>query len=156
MKTIHASQSVPVRPLLLVGAALAVFALGACSERERDDLADKTATAVAESKAAAARTWADVKSYTFEKRSEFELKLKSQQAQLEADVSRLRAEYSSAEASASRKAALEELKSSEVEFKEKLAALGTATADTWDATRDQLAASWDRLQAAYAKARAEK
>lgn len=155
MQNHHASSTTRVRPLLLACATLAVVALGACSERERTEIADKTAAAVAESKAAAARTWADVKAYTFEKRSDFELKLKAQQADLEANLSRLRANYSAAEASASRQAAMEELKNSEADYKAKLAALGTATADTWDATRDQIAAAWDRLEAAYAKARVQ-
>lgn len=139
---------------LLIATGLAGLTLTGCSERKRDDLAEKTKDAYQDTKAAVAEGWGDLKSYTFEKRSDFTLKLKAQQAELEAGISKLRAEYSEANASASRKAAMNELKDAEANYKEKLAAVGNATADTWTAARDDVAAAWDRLQASYAKARA--
>lgn len=138
----------------LLAISFAGIALTGCSERKRDDLADKTKDAYQDTKAAVAEGWNDLKGYTFEKRSDFTLHLKAQQADLEAGISKLRSEYSEANASASRKAAMNELKDSEADYKEKLAALGNATADTWTAARDDVAAAWDRLQASYAKARA--
>lgn len=138
----------------LLTAGLAALVLTGCSERKRADLADKTKDAYQDTKAAVAQGWSDLKGYTYEKRSEFTLQLKAQQADLEAGISKLRAEYSEANASASRKAAMAELKDSEANYKEKLAAVGNATADTWTAARDDVAAAWDRLQASYAKARA--
>lgn len=149
--------------LLVIG--LAGLALTGCSERKRDDLTEKTKDAYQDTKAAVkeiaqdtktavVQGWGDLKAYTFEKRSDFTLHLKAQQADLEAGISKLRAEYSEANASASRKAAMNELKDSEANYKAKLAALGNATADTWTAARDDVAAAWDSLQASYAKARA--
>ena len=136
-------------------AATLVCGLAACSKSERNEIADKTKDAYQDTKAAVANGWSDVKSATFEKRTDFMLALKAQQAQLEAEVSKMRANYSEAAASASRKIAMEELKNSEADYKAKLGALGTATSDTWVAARDNVTAAWDRLQAAYAKARAE-
>ena len=149
--------------LLTLG--LVGLALTGCSERKRDDLAEKTKDAYQDTKVAVKEIardakdavvagWGDLKAYTFEKRSDFTLSLKARQADLEAGISKLRAEYSEATASASRKAAMNELKDSEANYKEKLAAVGNATADTWAAARDDAAAAWDRLQASYAKARA--
>jgi hypothetical protein len=144
---------------------LAGLALTGCSERKRDDLAEKTKDAYQDTKVAVKEIaqdtktalvegWSDLKGYTFEKRADFSLKLKAQQADLEAGISKLRAEYSEASASASRKTAMNELKDSEANYQTKLAAVGNATADTWTAARDDVAAAWDRLQASYAKARA--
>lgn len=151
MKPIHAMKN----PIHFTSVLLAVALVAGCSKNERTDLADKAKDAYQDTKAAVAKGWANVKSYTFEKRSDFALELKAMEAEFDANVSKLRAEYSEEKASASRKAAMEELRNSEADYKAKLAALGTATADTWDAARDDVAAAWDRLQAAYAKARAD-
>jgi hypothetical protein len=151
MNHIHAIQkTIPLPAFLLVTALLA-----GCSKGERAEIADKAKDAYHDTKSAVTRTWENVKSYTFEKRSDFALELKARQAELDAQLSRLRAEYSEEKASASRRAAMEELKNSEADYKAKLSALGTASADTWDAARDNVVAAWDRLQAAYAKARAD-
>lgn len=139
-------------PLLAIG--LAALAFTACSKASRDDVADKTKDAYQDTKAAVANGWDNVKSYTYEKRSDFSLYLKSQQANFDSGMSKLRAEYSEAQASASRKAAMAELKDDEANYKSKLDALGHATADTWTAARDDVAHAWDKLQASYAKARA--
>ena len=141
-------------PATLLAAALTLLALAACSKGKRDDIADKTKDAYQDTKAAVVQGWGNLKDYTFEKRSDFTLKLKAKQADFEAGVSKLRADYSETQASASRKAAMKELKDSEADYQEKLAALGNATADTWTSARDSTAAAWDRLQASYAKARA--
>lgn len=154
-----------LRSTTLLATALAMLTLAACSKSKRDEIADKskdayqdTKTAVKEvahdTKVAVVKGWDNLKDYTFEKRSEFTLQLKAQQADFEAGVSKLRAEYSEASANASRKAAMAELKDSEANYNEKFAAVGNATADTWTAARDDVAAAWDRLQASYAKARA--
>jgi hypothetical protein len=138
----------------LLAAGLAALAFTACSKESRDDIADKSKEAYADSKAAVAQGWDDVKSYTYDKRSDFALSVKAQQADFEAGVSKLRSEYSEAQASASRKAAMAELKDDEANFKTKASALGNATAATWDAARDDVVHAWDKLQASYAKARA--
>lgn len=140
--------------LTLLVTTLAALAFAGCSEKKRDDLADKTKDAYQDTKAAVVQGWDNLKDYSFEKRSDFTATLKARQADLEAGVSKLQAEYSEATASASRKAAMAELKDSQANYKEKLAAVGNATADTWTAARDDVAAAWDRLQASYAKARA--
>jgi hypothetical protein len=149
----------------LLSTSLAMLTLTACSKSKRDDLADKSKEAYQDTKAAVkevahdtkvavVKGWDNLKDYSFEKRSDFTLQLKAQQADFEAGMSKLRAEYSEASASASRKAAMSELNDSEADYKEKLAAMGHATADTWTSARNNVAASWDRLQASYAKARA--
>jgi hypothetical protein len=139
----------------LLVAALALLTLAACNKAERDNVADKTKDAYQDTKAAVVQGWDNLKSYTFEKRSDFTAAVKAQQASFEAQVSKLKAEYSEEKASASRRAAMNELKDSEANYKEKLSALGTASADTWGAARDNVIAAWDRMQAAYAKARAD-
>jgi hypothetical protein len=137
--------------LLVTTAALAAFT--GCSKSDRDSIADTTKDAYNSTKDAVAKGWEDIKSYTFEKRSDFTTELKARQAAIEADISDMKADYSAANASASRKDAWEELKNADSDYKEKLSALGNATADTWDAARDRAAAAWDRLQEAYHKAR---
>jgi len=144
-----------IRSTTLLATTLATLVLAACSREKREEIADKTKEVYHDTKAAVAEGWGDLKSYTFEKRSDFSRQLKAQQADFEAGVSQLRADYSEATASASRKAAMNELKDAEANYKEKLAAVGNATADTWTAARDDVAAAWDRLQASYAKARAD-
>ena len=143
-----------IRSTLLLATGLTLLTVAACTKAKREDIADKSKEAYQDTKAAVVQGWDNLKDYTFEKRDDFTLKLKAQQAGFEADVSKLRAEYSDANASASRKAAMAELKNSEADYQEKLAAVGNATADTWTSARDNVAASWDRLQASYAKARA--
>ena len=138
----------------LLAASFAALTFAGCSKSDREEAADKTKEAYADTKAAVVTGWDNLKDFTFEKRNDFTTTLKARQADLEAGVSKLRAEYSEANASASRKAAMAELKDSEANSKEKLAAVGNATADTWTAARDDVAAAWDRLQASYAKARA--
>ena len=145
-----------IRPTLLTVLALAALGLMACSKEKREDISDKTKEVYQDTKDAVAEGWADLKGYTFEKRTNFSAKLKAHQTDFEADVSKLRAEYSDATASASRRAAMNELKDSEADYKAKLAAVGNATADTWASARDNVIASWDRLHASYAKARAGK
>jgi hypothetical protein len=143
-----------IHTTLFLATGLAALTLVSCSKVKREDIADKSKEAYQDTKASVVQSWDNLKDYTFEKRSDFTLKLKAKQADFEAGVSKLRAEYSEAQASASRKAAMAELKNSEADYQDKLAAVGSATADTWTSARDNVAASWDRLQASYAKARA--
>ena len=151
--------------LALLATGLAVLALAACSKGTDEKIADKTKEVYQDTKAAVkeaahdtsaamAKGWANLKSFTFEKRGDFAAEVKAKQTAFEAEVSKLRADYSDAKASASRKAAMNDLKDSETNYKEKLAAMGTATAATWDSARDNIAAAWDRMEASYAKARA--
>lgn len=152
---IHTAKFTLVRRSVLLAAASLAAVLAGCSKEERTQVADQAKDAYQDTKAAVAKGWDNLKSYTFEQRDAFTLEVKAKQAEFEANLSKLRAEYSEAQASASRKAAMEELKNSEADYKAKLDALGTATADTWNAARDDVMAAWDRLQAAYAKARAD-
>lgn len=139
-------------PLLAAGLAALLFS--ACSKHSRDEVADKTKDAYHDTTAAVAKGWDNVKSYSFDKRSDFSKWASAQEKEFEAESSKLKANYSEAQASASRKAAMAEFKDSEANYKDKLSALGNATAETWDSARDNVAAAWDRLQASYAKARA--
>jgi len=139
-------------PLLAV--ALAALAFTACSKHDRDNIADKSKDAYNDAKTSMEKSWADLKNYSYDKKSDFSKEVAAQQADFDAGVSKLRAEYSEANASASRKAAMAELKDAEANYKEKLSALGNASADTWAAARDNVILAWDKLQAAYKNARA--
>ena len=99
--------------------------------------------------------WDSVKSYTFEKRSDFSASAKAMTSKMDSQISTLRADYSDAKASASRKTAMAELKDADADYKAKLSALGSATADTWDSAKQNVIASWDKLQASYYKAKAD-
>lgn len=150
---------------LLVISAVALTGCG------RQDTASSTADSGAASGATATRAstsatnasaiqpagnnWMELRTYTFERRGDFNSQLNAMNARIESEVSELRASVSEANASASRRAALEEVQSAKSEFDEKSAALAQATEDTWNQARDEAAAAWDRLQAAIAKARAE-
>ena len=151
--------------LLTIGLGAATLAFTGCSKNDRADAsatvkeaARDTQAAVTEAardtKDAVANAWGDMKSFTYEKRDDFNAKAKSLSAQWDVQVSELRANYSEAQATASRRAAMDELKNSEADYKEKLAALGNATADTWDAAKNNVVLAWDKLQASYRKARA--
>jgi len=140
----------------LLASGLVVLTFTACSKDTRSDMADKTKDAYQDTKAAVSDGWDKVKSYTFDKRSDFSKAVEAQRKSLDADISKMQADYSDAQASASRKAAMTELKDADANYKEKLSALGNATADTWTSARDNVSAAWDRLQASFTKARAEK
>jgi len=140
--------------LILLTVGTGALALTGCSKHDRSVATDKTKDAYQDTKDAVSHGWDNVKSYTFDKRSDFSKWAEAQHKELDAEASKLKANYSDAQASASRKAAMAEFKDAEANYKEKLSALGNATADTWDSARDNVAAAWDRLQASYAKARA--
>jgi hypothetical protein len=148
MKTLL-RRSVPLACL----AALALFP--GCSKSDTDSATAKVKDAYQDSKDAIVDTWKDVKSYTFEKRSDFSTEAKAQMAQVDANVARLQAKEADSQASASRKAAWDDLKSSEADYKSKLDALGTATADTWDSGKQNVVSAWDHVKASYDKARAD-
>lgn len=136
---------------------LAVLAIGfaGCSKADRNDASATAKDAMADTKAAMSNAWDDVKSFSFDKKNDFEKSAKAMSAKMESQMSEVRANYSEAKASASRKAAMQELKNSEADYKEKVSALGNATAATWDSAKQNVIAAWDRTQAAYHKARAE-
>ncbi|SDR73044.1 hypothetical protein [Opitutus sp. GAS368] len=137
--------------VLLGGAALACTG---CSKEKRAEATAAVKEAAHDTQEAIVDAWGEVKSFTFEKRDDFNAKAKSLSARFDVQVSELRANYSEAQATASRRAAMAELKNSEADYKAKLNALGTATADTWAAAKDNVVLAWDRLQASYRKARA--
>jgi len=147
-------SSARIIPVALLTASLSALAFAGCSKGDRTEASDKVKDAYQDTKVAVSNAWDGVKSYTFEKRSDFSASAKAMSAKLDADMSELRANYSDATASASRKAAMAELKDSEADYKAKLDALGTATADTWDSAKQNVIASWDKLQASYFKAKA--
>ena len=142
-------------PVALFAASLSVLAFSGCSKSESEKVGDKVKDAYQDTKTAVANAWGDVKSYTFEKRSDFSASAKALTSKMDSEISELHANYSEAKASASRKAAMAELKDADADYKQKLAALGSATADTWDSAKQNVIASWDKLQASYYKAKAD-
>ncbi|MCX6938875.1 MAG: hypothetical protein NTU80_13475 [Verrucomicrobia bacterium] len=138
-----------------IAASLSALALTGCNKNDRNDASAKAGVIMADTKEAMSHGWDNVKSFSFEKRDDFNANSKAIGAKWDAQMSELRASYSEAKASASRKSAMAELKDSETAYKEKLAALGTATAATWDSAKQNVLSAWDRLQASYYKARAE-
>ena len=155
MKTIKMIPSARFIPVALLAAGLSALAFTGCSKQDRDDAGTKVKDAYQDTKTAVSNAWDDVKSYTFEKRTDFSANAKAMTSKMDSQISELRANYSDAKASASRKAAMAELKDSEADYKAKLDALGTATADTWDSAKQNVIASWDKLQASYYKAKAD-
>ena len=142
-------------PAALFAASLSALVFTGCSKSESEKAGDKVKEAYQDTKTAVANAWSDVKSYTYEKRSDFSASAKAMTSKMDSEISELRANYSEAKASASRKAAMAELKDSEADYKAKLDALGSATADTWDSAKQNVIASWDKLQASYYKAKAD-
>ncbi|MEO6001883.1 MAG: hypothetical protein ABIZ04_26790 [Opitutus sp.] len=151
------NQALPLRltSASLIAAGLLSFGLIGCSKQDQSSASATAKEAYSDTKSAFANAWDNVKSYTFDKRSDFADNAKALSAKMDAQVSSLHADYSDAKASAARKAAMAELKSSEVDYKEKVDALGSATAATWDSAKQNTIAAWDRLQAAYYKAKAD-
>ena len=139
----------------LLAVSFSALAFTGCSKQDSDKVGDKIKDAYQDTKTAVANAWGDVKSYTFEKRSDFSASAKALTAKMDSQMSELHANYSEATASASRKAAMAELKDADADYKSKLSALGTATADTWDSAKQNVIASWDKLQASYYKAKAD-
>jgi hypothetical protein len=140
--------------LLLTALGAAALAFTGCNKQDRADASATVKEAARDTKEAVVDAWGDVKSFTYEKRDDFNARAKALAAQAEVQVSELRANYSEAQATASRRAAMDELKNSEADYREKLAALGNASADTWDAAKNNVVLAWDKLQASYRKARA--
>lgn len=138
-----------------LAAALSIFGLTGCNKSDRADVSAKTAAVVADTKDAMSHGRDNVKSFTFDKRDDFQANAKALGSKWDAQLSELHANYSEAKASASRKAAMAELKDAEAAYREKLKALGTATADTWDSAKQNVISSWVHLQASYYKARAD-
>ncbi len=142
--------------LVALAAGLSTFGLlTACSKSDRADVSAKASEMVTDTKEAMSHGWDKVKSFTFDKRGDFQANAKALTSKMDAQMSELHANYSEAKASASRKAAMAELKDSEAAYKEKFAALGTATADTWDSAKQNVISAWDHLQASYYKARVD-
>lgn len=147
---------------LLLIAALAFTACSRTRNRSSETSArsaDTTASTSASTAASVPSTtdnWSELRTYSFDKRSEFNSSLSAMSTKVDAEVSQLQADASSANASQSRKDAIAQVKSDKANFDEKSAALARATKDTWDQARDEAAAAWDKLQASLAKARSEK
>lgn len=141
----------PYIPAFLLATTLAFTG---CSKSDRADATATVKQAAHDTKVALVDTWGEVKSFTFERRDDFNARAKSLSAEFDVKLSELKTNYSEAQATASRRAAMDELKNSEADYKAKLDSLGTATADTWDAAKNNVVLAWDRLQASYHKARA--
>lgn len=141
--------------LVSLTALLAATAFTGCNKSDRADASAAVKNGYNETTAAMSNAWNDVKSYSFDKKSDFEKSAKAMSAQMDAQLAEVRANYSEAKASASRKAAMAELKNSEADYKEKMSALGSATAATWDSGKQNVIASWEKLEASYRKARAD-
>lgn len=138
-------------PALLL---VTTLAFTGCSKSDRAEATATVKEAAHDTKVAIVDAWGEIKSFTFERRDDFNARAKSLSAEFEVKMSELKADYSEAQATASRRAAMDELKNSEADYKAKLDALGTATGDTWDAAKNNVVLAWDRLQASYHKARA--
>lgn len=142
--------------LLLVGS----LAFTACSRTRNRTTETGANNADSSASTAAIRAttdnWNELRTYAFDKRSEFSASLNAMSAKIDAEFSQLQADASSATAAQSRKDAIAQVKSDKAAFDEKSAALARATQDTWNQARDEAAAAWDKLQASLAKARAEK
>ena len=147
-----------ITPTFLIAALTAGFSsfgVTGCNKSDRADVSAKTSEMIDDTKEAFDHGWDKVKSFSFEKRDDFQANAKAMTSKMDARISELHANYSEAKASASRKAAMAEFKDSEADYKEKVDALGKATADTWDSAKQKVIAAWDRLQASYNKARAD-
>jgi len=151
MKTI-----LPFRPAAVTCmATAALLALAGCAKPKHDDLGTRVKRVYEEAKGAVTDAWADVKGYTYEKRTEFGAKARAMKSKMDDEVDQLRADYAESKASASRKAAMEEVRNAQADFKAKVDALGHASADTWDSAKQKVVAAWDRLEAAVKKARSD-
>jgi hypothetical protein len=161
--------------LLISSLALVAILATGCSKQDRTKANSAVQDAYADTKTAAqnayndAKTtvkdvyndtrtslsegWDNVRSYSFDKKSDFEKSAHAMGSRVDSEISQLQANYAGAKASASRKLAMDELKNSQADYKQKLDALGTATADTWESAKQNVIAAWDRMQAAYHKAR---
>lgn len=155
MNMIQKTPSARNISVALLAVGLSALAFAGCSKQDRKDTGATVKEAYQDSKTAMSNAWNDVKSYTYEKRSDFSASAKAMTSKMDSEISELRANYSEAKASSSRKAAMAELKDSEADYKAKLDALGSATADTWDSAKQNVIASWDKLQASYYKAKAD-
>lgn len=143
------------KQILLLSIGLGALALAGCSKSERAEAQAGIKDAYQESKAAVADAWSDLKTYSFEKRTEFTAHTQAMAAKLDAEVSALQAGDAAKKASASRQAAMAELKDARADLSTKLDALGSATADTWASAKAAVIAAWERTEAAYRKARAD-
>lgn len=112
-----------------------------------------TSATNAASTSPATESWTELRTYSYDRRGEFNSSLNAMSARVDAEISSMKADASGAKASQSRQDAMKEVESAKSDFDGKAAALGRASKDTWDQARDELAAAWDRLQAALQKAR---
>lgn len=147
----------PIVSLLLVGALVLTGCGRNTSDRSGESSARSAGTSASTASAVQSTThnWNELRTYSFDKRSEFNASLTAMSAQIDTEVSQLQVDPSGPTASRSRQDAIAQVKSDKAAFDEKSAALARATQDTWDQARDEVAAAWDKLQASIAKARAE-
>src|ERR1700710_1836974 len=82
----------------LIGASFIALVGGGCSKHDRNEAGDKVKDAYQDTKTAVGNAWDNVKSYTFEKRSDFSASAKAMTSKMDADVSELHANYSEATA----------------------------------------------------------
>ena len=102
----------------VLAAGLFSFGLAGCNKSDRSDVSATAKDMVSDSKDAMSHGWDNVKTFTFDKRDDFQADAKALTSKWDAQMSELHANYSEAKASASRKAAMAELKDSDAAYKE--------------------------------------
>lgn len=98
--------------------------------------------------------WAELRTYSYDRRGEFNSALNAMSAKVDAEIATLQSKSTAASNADNKLAALREVREAKSEFDGKAAALGRANEARWDAARDEVAQAWDRLQEALRKARA--
>lgn len=98
--------------------------------------------------------WAELRTYSYDRRGEFNSALNAMSARVDAEIATLKSKTTGASNADNKVDALRELQEVKAEFDGKAAALGRANEARWDAARNEVAQSWDRLQEALRKARA--
>lgn len=140
--------------VLLAAMSAAVIGLSGCEKKTSvKEVAHDTATAAkdiaTDVKDAAVSTWATVKAYTFEKKSDFADAIDRMAAKTDAGVDTLAAKSEPA-----RDKAVAEYKAARATLKTQLGNLREASADTWSATKEKTSEAWEHVQAAYEKVKA--
>lgn len=98
--------------------------------------------------------WAELRTYSYDRRGEFNSALNAMSAKVDAEIATLQSKSTAAGNADNKVDALREVREAKAEFDGKAAALGRANEARWDAARDEVAQAWDRLQEALRQARA--
>jgi Skp family chaperone for outer membrane proteins len=97
-------------------------------------------------------SWNELRSYTFERRGEFNSSLNAMSSKVDAEIATLKSKASGANAD-NKQEALKEVQKAKAEFDGKAAALGRASQQQWEESREEVAEAWERLQSALQRAR---